>query len=210
VGAAGVTTTLLLWQALAADQQRTRAASSSARAPSALPSDALCGGLLFSGLLAWSVLKTGEARLTVVAQRQSAKALRDAHVILEREHRAAEEHSKEVSEIHDRLIQEVAERRVAEAQRDRFFSLSMTALHLSGDGFFKRLNPALQTLGYTVDELLADLARFRPPGRRRENPGGGRAMSAESPATHFENRHRCKDGTYRWLAWTSMPDVKSG
>jgi PAS domain S-box-containing protein len=189
-------------------------ASWAGRQLSMLPFGALCGGLLFSGLLAWSVLQTGEARLTVLAQRHSAKLLRDAHAILEREHRAAEEQSKEVSQIHERLIQEVAERRVAEAQRDQFFSLSIDMLCISsGDGFFKRLNPAFErTLGYTIDELLGRpfLDFVHPDDAATTLAEVDKQLSRGVPTIHFENRYRCKDGTYRWLAWTSMPDVKSG
>jgi PAS domain S-box-containing protein len=173
VGAAGATTTLLLWQALAADHSRV------SQQPSYLPVGALCGGLLFSGLLAWSVLRTGVARL-----------------------------------LHDDLLKEMAERRVAEQERDRFFSLSIDMLCISsGDGYFKRLNPAFeQTLGYTVEELTGR------PFVDFVHPDDVAATLAEVdkqlleglPAIHFENRYRCKDGTYRWLAWTSMPDVASG
>jgi PAS domain S-box-containing protein len=119
-----------------------------------------------------------------------------------------------VSRIHDRLIQEVAERRVAEAQRDQFFSLSIDMLCISsGDGFFKRLNPAFErTLGYTIDELLGRpfLDFVHPDDVARTLAEVDKQLSRGVPVIHFENRYRCKDGTYRWLAWTSMPDVKSG
>ncbi|MHC4177784.1 MAG: PAS domain S-box protein, partial [Planctomycetota bacterium] len=31
-------------------------------------------------------------------------------------------------------------------------------------------------------------------------------LSEGIPTVHFENRYRCKDGSYRWLAWTAMPE----
>ncbi len=31
------------------------------------------------------------------------------------------------------------------------------------------------------------------------------ALVSEQTLIHFENRYRCKDGTYRWLEWTSAP-----
>lgn len=31
-------------------------------------------------------------------------------------------------------------------------------------------------------------------------------MKTGEPALHFENRYRCKDGTYRWLSWVAVPE----
>ena len=30
------------------------------------------------------------------------------------------------------------------------------------------------------------------------------------PVINFSNRYICKDGTYKWIEWTSMPDPRSG
>lgn len=214
VGAAGATTTLLLWQALVADDARGLLASGGGRPLSAIPLGALAGGLLFSGLLAWSVLKTGEARLMVVAQRQSETALRKAHMTLGYAHQAAEENARAETRIHDQFIREVAERRVAEAERDRFFSLSIDMLCISStDGYFKRLNPAFErTLGYTVEELTGRpfLDFVHPDDVAPTLTEVGRQFDTGVATMRFENRYRCKDGTYRWLSWTSMPDGKSG
>jgi PAS domain S-box-containing protein len=153
---------------------------------SSLPLGALFGGLFFSGLLAWTVLKMAEARLTVVALRQSDDALR----------------------------REAAERKVAEQERDQFFTLSIDMLCISNaDGYFKRLNPAFErTLGYTLQELTTRpfLDFVHPDDIAATLAEVDRQVLEGSPTMHFENRYRRKDGTYRWLAWKSTPDVTSG
>jgi PAS domain S-box-containing protein len=114
----------------------------------------------------------------------------------------------------DQLVREVAERRVAEQERDQFFSLSIDMLCISnGDGYFKRLNPAFeQTLGYTVAELMGRpfLDFVHPDDVAPTLAEVAKQLAGGVPAMHFENRYLCKDGGYRWLAWTSMPDVKTG
>jgi hypothetical protein len=62
-------------------------------------------------------------------------------------------------------------------------------------------------LGFHRDELMSrPFIDFVHPDDRertlRQNAmvrGGGRALA-------FENRYRCKDGSYRWLAWNAAPD----
>ena len=92
---------------------------------------------------------------------------------------------------------------------ERFFALSIDMLCVLGfDGYFKRLNPAWErTLGWSIEELKSrpftefvhpdDLARTTQ--QNGEVRGGGVAM-------HFENRYRCRDGSYRWLFWNSRRD----
>jgi PAS domain S-box-containing protein len=92
---------------------------------------------------------------------------------------------------------------------DRFFTLSIDMLCIAGfDGYFKRLNPAWEkTLGFTRQELQArpmfefvhpdDLERTREQNRQVRQ--GGQALS-------FENRYRCKDGSYRWFLWNARAD----
>lgn len=101
------------------------------------------------------------------------------------------------------------ERRRAEEELNRFFALSLDMLCVAGfDGYFKRVNPAWQrTLGYTEEELLArPYMDFVHPDDRDATLAEARKQSEQGlEVIYFENRYHHKDGTLRWLMWTSTP-----
>ncbi|MDF2772186.1 MAG: Blue-light-activated protein [Geminicoccaceae bacterium] len=101
----------------------------------------------------------------------------------------------------------LTERRSAERERDRFFSLSADMFCIASfGGRFLRVNPAFcETLGYDVDELLAtpviDLVH---PDDRHAAVEAARVLATGNVSQRYENRVRCKDGGYKWLAWTAQ------
>lgn len=87
---------------------------------------------------------------------------------------------------------------------DHFFTLSLDMLCVAGfDGYFKHLNPVWErTLGFTQTELQ------RQPYFDFVHPEDYVATLAEAKklitgvdSIEFENRYRCKDGSYKWLRW---------
>ena len=82
----------------------------------------------------------------------------------------------------------------------------------SFDGYFTEVNPAFtETLGFSREELLErPLLWFVHPGDREPTIAAIEEQTQEGRAVfRFENRYRTKDGSYRWLEWTSRPDAQA-
>ncbi|MGD1715252.1 PAS domain S-box protein [Dapis sp. BLCC M172] len=108
---------------------------------------------------------------------------------------------------------DITEKVEAENERDRFFSLSMDMLCIANfEGYFVKLNPGWEkTLGYTQEELLSQpFLNFVHPEDRESTQAELEQVFQGSSAINFENRYRCKDGSYRWLMWNSTPLTELG
>jgi PAS domain S-box-containing protein len=113
-------------------------------------------------------------------------------------------------DINERKQNEAA-RIQAERERDRFFDLSLDLLAIANsDGYFLRLNPAWeQTLGFTTAELIAQpYLDFIHPDDLQSTLAAATGVNTGETVISFENRYRCKDGSYRWLLWSARPDVE--
>ena len=103
-----------------------------------------------------------------------------------------------------------AERDRRQADRDKLFDLSIDMLvvaHFSGT--FDQVNPAwMRTFGYTEAELLSITWRemVHPDDQAASREMGRQLFSGQS-TVRFENRLRCKDGSYRWVSWNARPVV---
>jgi PAS domain S-box-containing protein len=96
----------------------------------------------------------------------------------------------------------------AEENFDQFFSLGLDMLCIAGiDGYFKRLNQSfMETLGYTHEELCArPLTEFIHPDDVLPTLLAVSRHAAGQDVMNFENRYRCKDGSYKTLSWKSSP-----
>jgi PAS domain S-box-containing protein len=106
--------------------------------------------------------------------------------------------------------EDITQRRAAEEERDSFFEMSRDLLCIGTfDGHFKRINAAWERiLGWTREELISKgLLDFIHPDDRQAT---SEVMSQGHQLVSFENRCRCKDGTYRWLQWTGLPIIERG
>jgi len=96
----------------------------------------------------------------------------------------------------------------AQEQIERFFTMSGDLLCIAGfDGYFTRINESWhRTLGYTTTELMSrPLMDFVHQDDREATRTMFAGLMRGVPIQAFENRYRCKDGTYRWLSWTATP-----
>jgi len=106
------------------------------------------------------------------------------------------------------------EQKRAEEELEAFFTLASDLMCIADfEGHFKKVNPSWEkTLGYSKDEFIRtsyfDLLHPDDVEKTREivNSQLARGLTV----INFENRYRCKNGDYKWLAWTSNPVVEAG
>jgi PAS domain S-box-containing protein len=104
------------------------------------------------------------------------------------------------------ISRDITERKMAE-QTGRFFTLSLELLGIAApDGHFKHINPAFQILGYTEEEFLSQpFLSFVHPDDRPATLAEVEKLGGGGLTIRFENRYRCKDGSYKNLLWTASP-----
>ncbi|MDV2992456.1 MAG: Sensor histidine kinase RcsC [Chroococcidiopsis sp. SAG 2025] len=109
------------------------------------------------------------------------------------------------------IVIDITDRKRAEEDRDRFFQLSRDMLAIINmDGYFLQANPAwTETLGYTAQELSAQpYIEFVHPEDRAMTSNEAQRLAQGIPTVGFENRYRCRDGSYRWISWSVAPFIE--
>jgi PAS domain S-box-containing protein len=89
-----------------------------------------------------------------------------------------------------------------------FWELALDILCLVDfDNRFQDVNPAFEkVLGYTKEEVLGKpFSDYLHPNDLATWLSEAKLHIASHIAHEFQNRFRCKDGSYRWLSWNSVP-----
>jgi PAS domain S-box-containing protein len=112
----------------------------------------------------------------------------------------------QLAELNATLAQRVEEKT---RERDRIWNVSQDLLLVADrNGIWKTVNPAwTRTLGWSEAELLNRTSEWL------EHPDDGgitqarvKNLGSRDATAKFESRFRHKDGSYRWLSWTGVPD----
>ncbi len=109
----------------------------------------------------------------------------------------------------NQMAQELEDRMLLLREFERFFEVSVDMLCIAGtDAFFKRVNPAFEkTLGWTAEELLScQFLEFVHPDDVESTVAEVQKLSEGIRTISFENRYRCRDGSYKHLLWAAHPE----
>lgn len=91
---------------------------------------------------------------------------------------------------------------------EQFFNLELGLLCIADfNGRFVKLNLAWQqTLGYSLDQLEGHLfLSFIHPDDIADTMQAVEVLKEGQTLSHFVNRYRCADGSYRYIEWFSRP-----
>ncbi|MBI1256791.1 MAG: GAF domain-containing protein [Chloroflexi bacterium] len=101
----------------------------------------------------------------------------------------------------------------AQQETERILTSSIDLIGSANfNGYFTRLNPAWETtLGWTEEELKAQpFVSFVHPDDVDPTNAEAAKLADGVTTLRFENRYRCKDGSYKWISWRANPDFESG
>ena len=110
---------------------------------------------------------------------------------------------------------DITERKRAEEDLFKIFSMSLDMICIADikTATLTKVNAAFtQILGYSEEELLEKpfLDFVHPDDIDATLAVIDKKLKVGAKVINFENRYRCKDGTYRWLSWVSHPDTEKG
>ena len=153
------------------------------------------------GITSYGYIVKNSGETVLLASIRMAFRLYDAHVELKRQ----KEHLNTALVKYEQTAEELAEK---SGELERYFTSSLDMLCIANtEGELIRLNPEWEkVLGYTVSELEGrSFFDFVHEDDGEATLEAAAKLDAQEDVTSFENRFRCKDGSYRWIEWRSTP-----
>jgi PAS domain S-box-containing protein len=94
---------------------------------------------------------------------------------------------------------------------DKFFNMSLDMMIIASEKFIK-INPSVtKTLGYSEEELLSrSFLDFVHPDDIEITKNEVAKLKSGALTINFENRYICKDGSLKWILWSTTPDLSTG
>lgn len=113
------------------------------------------------------------------------------------------------------VVHDITERKRAEEDLAQIFAMAMDMLCIAdiNTATFLKVNPAFtEILGFSEQELLNSpfFDFIHPDDIDATMTVVQEQLRKGANVINFENRYRCKDGSYRWLSWVSHPNVEKG
>ena len=115
------------------------------------------------------------------------------------------------------VVMDITAQKLAEEEFQKIatqnYSIFNNAVNLNAvagfDGYFKRVNPMwTEVTGWTQEELTTrPFLDFVHPDDKASTLEAASYIATGHNLLTFENRYQCKDGTYRWLLWSSTSDT---
>jgi len=115
---------------------------------------------------------------------------------------------------HEELVQRVRELEAADEKLSilvELFNFSADMLCVADfEGYLRVFNSAFEkSLGYSREVLLkTPFIEFVHPDDREATLEAMKQLAFGETVYNFENRYRCKDGSYKWFAWNSVPGIE--
>ncbi len=132
------------------------------------------------------------------------------------ERKQAEEEMSNYRQHFEELVKERTEElQNARGELERVVDLSVDIIAVADlkTGFFTMVNPAFsRIIGYSQEEILNTpfMDFLHPDDIDKTDDVVADELVSNDFVPYFENRYRCKDGSYKWIAWTSQPCTEEG
>jgi two-component system cell cycle sensor histidine kinase/response regulator CckA len=110
------------------------------------------------------------------------------------------------------MLRDITDLVVAQREFERLWLYAPDPLCIAGfDGYFKQVNPAWsRLLGWTDEELLSKpYSELIHPDDRVSMAAAEQRIFRGETVRGYENRYRCRDGSYRWFSSNAIPVVEN-